>query len=249
MDPCRYFNERPQMAIAFSGGVDSTCLAWLAVHYSPRVRGYYVSTPFQPSGDRDRAVALAQQLGMELTVLELDILSCPEVTANPADRCYHCKSRMFRAICAAAKADGFHLVADGTNASDEEADRPGLRALRELSVISPLRELELCKDQIRQICKTAGLPNWDQPAYACLATRIPTGCPITDADLRRTERAEAFLSSLGFSDLRVRLHGDMAKLQLPVSQLPALLRHREQVLEGLKRYYPSVVLDLEVRDG
>ena len=141
------------------------------------------------------------------------------------------------------------MLLDGTNASDDASDRPGMRALRELEVRSPLREAGLTKQEIRRLSKEAGLFTHDKPAYACLATRIPTGTKITAQNLRRTELAEAYLMQLGFSDVRIRLLGDAARLQLRPEQLPRLLEHRQAIVAELKKYYSSVLLDLEVRNG
>ena len=136
---------------------------------------------------------------------------------------------------------------DGTNASDDAGDRPGMRALRELSVRSPLRECGLTKRDVRMLSRDAGLFTWDKPAYACLATRIPTGQPITARDLAVTEAAESDLFSLGFTDFRVRLVGRSAKIQLPAAQMPRLLECRQEILQRLGPDYDGVWLDLEGR--
>ena len=242
-----FFAQNPRPALAFSGGVDSAYLLYAAHRAGAEVRAYYVSSAFQPQFELEDAKRLAGSLSVPLTVLSVDILSNRTVTANPSERCYHCKRAIFSAILAAAKADGYAPVLDGTNASDQDADRPGMRALRELGVRSPLRECGLTKPEVRRLSREAGLFTWDKPAYACLATRIPTGTAITRADLARTERAERFLAGLGFTDFRVRLLGDAAKLQLPASQLSALLAQRETILRELKKDYSDVLLDLEVR--
>lgn len=242
-----FFQKEPEAALAFSGGTDSACLLWAAVKYAKRVTAYYVKSPFQPQFELEDARRLASELGAGLRVLELDVLSDPVIAANPPDRCYHCKRRIFSAITAAARGDGFSLLLDGTNASDSAGDRPGMRALAELSVRSPLRECGLTKADVRRLSKHAGLFTWDKPAYACLATRVPTGEALTREKLQRTERAEDFLSSLGFSDFRVRLLADCARIQLPAAQLPQLLAHREEILERLGQDYRGVLLDLEAR--
>ena len=248
MDIEHFFQEHPKVALAFSGGVDSAYLLYAAVKSGAQVRPYYVKTAFQPQFEYEDAQRLARELGVELVKLRLDVLEEPTITANPANRCYYCKQKIFTAIQNAARADGFSVLLDGTNASDQVTDRPGMQALQELSVLSPLRLCGLTKGEIRRLSKEAGLFTHDKPAYACLATRIPTGTPITAGDLQRTEICEAFLMGLGFSGFRIRLLGDSAKLQLPASQLPRLLTLREQVLRELKKYYSGVLLDLEVRD-
>lgn len=156
---------------------------------------------------------------------------------------------IFSAIAQAAREDGFTTILDGTNASDDAGDRPGMRALQELSVLSPLRECGLTKPEIRRLSKEAGLFTWDKPAYACLATRIPTGTAITADQLERTEAAENHLFSLGFTDFRVRLQGDAAKLQVPAAQFPKVLENRDMILSELKKWYSTVLLDLEARDA
>lgn len=245
----QFFQEHPCVAIALSGGVDSAYLLYAAKENGANIRAYYAKSPFQPQFEHEDALRLARELHVPMTVLELDILSDPAIASNPQNRCYYCKRRIFSTIAEAAAKDGFSLILDGTNASDDAADRPGMQALRELRVLSPLRECGLTKEKIRQLSKDAGLFTHDKPAYACLATRIPTGTPITQELLSRTERSEDLLRNLGFSDFRIRLMGDAAKIQLPESQIPILLLHREAILATFKRDYSAVLLDLEVRNG
>lgn len=247
MDLRAYFSGHPEAAVALSGGVDSAVLLNAAARYARRVQAYCVHAGFQPAFELADARALAQRLGVKLTVLSPDVLGDPAVRANRADRCYHCKRAIFSAIVQAAREDGFSLVVDGTNASDDADDRPGMRALRELGVQSPLRLCGLGKQEIRRLAKEVGLPVWDKPAYACLATRIAQGEEITPEKLRVTEQAEDFLRSLGFSDFRVRTQNGQARIQLRQEQLPLLLERRAEVLERLGALYTAVLLDLEVR--
>ena len=247
MELSEFFTQHPQVALAFSGGVDSAYLLYTAVKSGARVQAYYVKTAFQPQFEYEDALRLAGQLGAPMATLYLDVLEDADVTANPANRCYYCKRRIFTAITSAARRDGFQVLLDGTNASDQVSDRPGMKALQELSVLSPLRLCGLTKDEIRRRSRQAGLFTWDKPAYACLATRIPTGTAITQADLEKTERCEAFLMGLGFSGFRLRLMDGCARLEMPESQLPALLAQREAVVRELKKDYKKVLLDLEVR--
>lgn len=242
-----FFQENPNVAIAFSGGADSAYLLCAAVQNGANAKAYYVKSAFQPQFELEDALHLAGQLEMNLEVLELDILALDAIASNPSDRCYHCKKAIFTAIAEAARRDGFPILLDGTNASDEEGDRPGMRALRELSVRSPLRECGLSKQQIRQLSREAGLFTWDKPAYACLATRIPAGETITREKLLSTENAENYLFSLGFTDFRVRMQGTAARLQFPADQLGSVLEQRETILSELKKTYSSVLLDLEAR--
>lgn len=247
MELKQFFEQCPEAAIAFSGGVDSAFLLYAAKKYAGRIKAYYVKTAFQPAFELEDARRLAQELGAEMEILDVDILCHPEIVSNPSNRCYHCKRELFTQILQAAKRDGFSVLLDGTNASDEASDRPGMRALAELSVRSPLRECALTKNMIRDLSREAGLFTHDKPAYACLATRIPTGEDITPEKLRRTEAVEGFLSALGFRDFRVRSVGDMAKLQVRETDLPLILMHRGIILTELKKYYSGVTLDLEVR--
>ena len=247
MELSEFFRENPRAALGFSGGVDSAYLLWAGLHWGADIRPYYVKTAFQPQFELEDALRLGRELGVEVTVLEQDILSHPLVAANPADRCYHCKSALFGALAQAAAQDGYSLIIDGTNASDDAGDRPGMRALKELSVRSPLRECGLTKGVIRETSKEAGLFTWDKPAYACLATRIPTGVPITGEILRRVEQAEDQLFQMGYTDFRVRVLEGAARLQFPQSQLERAFREREAIRQALGETFPEVLLDLKTR--
>lgn len=247
MELKEFFWENPKVAVAFSGGVDSSYLLYAAKQYAKEVRAYYVSAEFQPKFEYEDAMRLAKEIGAQVSVIRLSALAVPGVAENPANRCYYCKQGIFGAIWRAAKEDGFSVLLDGTNASDDAGDRPGMKALAELSVRSPLRECGLTKAQIRELSKEAGLFTWDKPAYACLATRIPTGEVITKEKLARTEAAEGFLFSLGFKDFRVRSKEGHARIQLPEAQWGLLMQHRAEILQELSKYYETVSLDLKVR--
>lgn len=247
MDLQAFFQAHPRAAVAFSGGVDSAYLLWAARASGATVRAYYVKSPFQPLFELLDAVKLCRMLAVPLTVLPVDVLSDEAIAQNDDLRCYHCKRWIFTAILEAAARDGFDLLLDGTNASDEAADRPGMRALSELEVLSPLRLSALTKAEIRQRSREAGLFTHDKPAYACLATRIPTGTAITREALRAAETAEGYLAALGFSDFRVRYFDGAARIQVREAQLPRLLACREEILRQLSPLYDGVLLDLEVR--
>ena len=247
MDLATFFKENPKAAVAFSGGVDSAYLLYAASKYGMQIKAYYVKTAFQPQFELDNARCIADELHIDMAVIEEDILKQEQIMINPPERCYFCKKRLFSLIMQAAKSDGFSLLLDGTNASDDVSNRPGMKALKELSVRSPLRECGLTKEAIRKLSKEAGLFTWDKPAYACLATRIPTGTVITAEKLSNTEKAEDYLHKLGFTDFRVRLFADCAKIQVPENQLDKLLKYRVDILKELKKYYTDVLLDLEVR--
>lgn len=242
-----FFKNNPKVAIAFSGGVDSAYLLYAAKTFGAEAKAYYVASEFQPEFEKRDALCLAAELDTDMRVLPLQVLCDPNVRANPSDRCYYCKKQIFSAIVNAAAEDGFSVILDGSNASDDAGDRPGMRVLREMSVRSPLRECGLTKAQIRELSKEAGLFTWDKLAYACLATRIPAGEEITAEKLQTTELAEDFLFSLGLTDFRVRFQNGHARLQVPENQIQAVLSRRTDILDKLKLYYKSISLDLEVR--
>lgn len=242
-----FFQECPKVALGFSGGVDSAYLLYAALDHGAQVRPYFIKTAFQPQFELEDARRLCAQLGVELTVLELDVLQIPGVAENPPDRCYHCKRALFGRLRQQAQADGYTVLIDGTNASDDAGDRPGMRALGELSVRSPLRECGISKAQVRALSKEAGLFTWDKPAYACLATRVPTGEAIAPETLRKVEAAEEALFSLGYSDLRVRVFHGAARLQLPGQQLEQAAKEREAISQALSPWFDTVLLDLKER--
>ena len=243
----QFFQENPRCALGFSGGVDSAYLLYAGVKAGADIRPYFIKTAFQPAFELADAQKLAAGLGVEVTVLELDALADPKVAANPADRCYYCKQNLFRTLKERAIADGYPVLLDGTNASDEAGDRPGMRALTELSVRSPLRECGLTKAEIRARSREAGLFTWDKPAYACLATRVPAGEAITAETLARVEGAEDALFRLGYTDFRVRVFHSAARLQLPRGQMERAVREAETIQAALKPYFTPILLDLEGR--
>ena len=243
----QFFQENPRCALGFSGGVDSAYLLYAGVKAGADIKPYFIKTAFQPAFELADAQKLAEGLGVEVTVLELDALADPRVAANPADRCYYCKQNLFRTLKERAIADGYPVLLDGTNASDEAGDRPGMRALAELSVRSPLRECGLTKAEIRARSREAGLFTWDKPAYACLATRVPAGEAITADLLARVEGAEDALFRLGYTDFRVRVFHSAARIQLPRGQMERAVREAETIQAALKPYFTPILLDLEGR--
>ena len=247
MELQEFWREHPSAALAFSGGADSAFLLWSAVRAGADVTAYFVKTEFQPAFELEDARRLARELGARLTVLEHTALDAPAVSANGPDRCYHCKKRIFSAIAREAARDGYPVLLDGTNASDDPGDRPGVKALEKLHVLSPLRLCGLTKEEIRHRSREAGLFTWNKPAYACLATRIPTGTPITAEALSDVEAAEGAVAALGFTDFRVRLTAEGCRLQFPEEQLSRALRRREALLESLRPWFSAVTLDLAPR--
>ena len=242
-----FFTEHKKVALAFSGGVDSAYLLYKAKACGADVKPYFVKSQFQPDFEEEDARRLVSQLGMSFTKIDLDVLKEAAVRENPADRCYYCKQCIFDALIAAAEQDGYPMVMDGTNASDQEEDRPGMRALRERKVVSPLKEAGLTKEQIRDLSKEAGLFTWDKPSYACLATRIPTGTSITEASLKKIEVGETWLWKLGFRDFRLRLFHEGARLEFQPEQMEMAIAKRKEIIEGLKPYFDKVLLDMEGR--
>ena len=242
-----FFRAHPKAAVAFSGGVDSAFLLWAAKKYGCDVTAYFADSPFQPGFARGFAEDVAARIGAPLKILQVDILALEDVRKNPKNRCYFCKKAMFSTLWEAVRADGYTVLLDGNNASDDAGDRPGMRALEELSVLSPLRLCGLTKYEIRRRSKEAGLPTWDLPAYACLATRIPTDRAVTEADLKKVDLAESYLRSLGFSDLRLRLRPEGALLQLPASQFPQFEAQKAEITAYLQEYFPKVALDPQPR--
>ena len=242
-----FFKTYPSAAVAFSGGADSAYLLYAAKRYAKDVTAYYVKTEFQPEFELEDAKRLARELKADMRIINLSVFDTEEIIENPPERCYHCKKKIFGAIMEAAAKDGYSVLIDGTNASDDADDRPGMRALRELEVLSPLRICGITKPEVRRLSKEAGIFTWDKPAYACLATRIPSGEEITREKLKATEEAEKCMFSLGFTDFRVRSAGGNARLQIREEQIPLLVEKRSEILADLKKYYKTVSLDLEVR--
>ena len=245
----QFFMENPVGALAFSGGTDSSLLVWAAKRYGKDWRAYFVQSAFQPAFELTDAQKVAEKCGMPLTVIPMDIFACPEVIKNPEDRCYFCKRRVFSEILARAKGDGYTLVIDGTNASDNASDRPGMRALAELSVRSPLRECGIAKGDVRELAREAGLFIWNKPSYACLATRVPAGTEITAKALEKAERSEACLARMGFQDFRVRVCGDIALLQFTDNQFDYAFQRKDDIRSLLQADFAAVAIDLLPRSS
>ncbi len=244
----QFFQEHPNTAVAFSGGTDSACLLCKAKQDAKKTAAIYVKTPFQPAFELADAQHFCELFDLPLLVIEYDILQDERVTANDADRCYRCKSALFAQIKSAAEAMGLPEVADGTNASDDAEDRPGMRALEELGILSPFRLCGITKDQIREESRRLGLFTADKPSYACLATRIPTGMPITARTLEKVETAETALAAMGFSDFRVRCTPEGgAKLEIKEDQLSLALEKWDPVCEILRPLFGDISLSRDFR--
>ena len=239
-----------RVALGFSGGVDSTLLLResLAVLGEENVLALIADTPSLPRKEFAEALRLAEKLGAACLVVDPDELSDPDYAANPADRCYFCKKHLFGLVAKIAAEKGFATVLDGNNADDSGDYRPGRRAALELGVQSPLMEAGLTKGEIRQLSARAGLPTADKPAMACLASRIPYGTPVTAGVLAQVERAEEALRAAGFAQCRVRHHGEVARIEVAVNELPRMLDAavREKIVRETKAAgYRYVTLDLQ----
>lgn len=243
----RFFERHTRIALAFSGGVDSAYLLYAAKACGCDVRAYYGKSAFQPAFELRDAVRLCERLGVEMSVVDIDILSVPQVAENPANRCYFCKRALFSGMMAVAKADGYGIMIDGTNASDDASDRPGMKALAELKVMSPLRECGITKQALREYSRRANLFTWNKQAYACLATRVPTRTKITPELLEKVESAEEALFRLGFTDFRIRIYEGAARLQLPGDQMERAVKMRSDIREAVETYFPVVMMDLKDR--
>lgn len=230
--------ERP--VLAFSGGVDSAYLLYACRESGTDIVPYFVKGAFQTEKELKRARDLASSLGFDLAVLQFDVMSRDEILENTGERCYLCKRAIMGLIIDEAGRGGRNAVFDGTNASDDTGERPGMRVLGEMGIRSPLREAGLTKQDIRKLSKMAGLPTWNMPSDSCLATRIPQGTRITMEDLVRTETAEADIRELGFRDFRVRTVGRGALLETDAAQSDLLDKNRQIVEQTLLKYYDSV---------
>lgn len=243
-----FFNINNKVALGLSGGVDSAYLLYAGIESGADIRPYFIKTAFQPTFELNDAKRLASFLGVELSIIEMDILSDCKVSENSKARCYNCKRKMFTALRERALEDGYTIIIDGTNASDKTEDRPGMKAINELLVLSPLRECGLTKPEIRELSREAGLFTWNKPEYACLATRVPNGNQITEDLLLKIENSENALYKLGFRDCRIRIFHDAARIQLQESQLKLAIELKKDIIKNLKPYFETILLDLNGRE-
>ena len=243
----QFFGENPKIALAFSGGVDSAYLMYAAAQCGCDCKAYYVKSQFQPEFELEHGKELSKEIGVPMEILPLDVLSEQVVVDNPSNRCYYCKNAIFGSLLTAIKKDGHSLLMDGTNASDDADDRPGMKALKELKILSPLRLCGITKTEIRKFSKEAGLFTWNKPAYACLATRIATGQVITAQMLEAIQTSESYLFGLGYSDFRIRVEGTTAKIQMTSGQIEQFIKDREAIYEKIKPNFDEIVLDLKTR--
>ena len=235
-------------AIAFSGGVDSSFLLKTAADVlGDRAAAFTAAPPFVPRRELSEAAAFCRENGIRQIVLPAESFLLEGARKNPPDRCYRCKTELFSRIRERALEEGFQTVAEGSNADDLLDYRPGMRALRELGIQSPLLEAGLGKAEIRELSREMGLPTWDKPSFACLASRFPVGEEISDEKLRMIDRSEQFLLNCGFRQFRVRLHGSLARIELLPEELEKAAEPdmRGRITEALQAYgFRYVTLDL-----
>jgi len=242
-------NLRPlrKVVLAFSGGVDSTfLLAVLSRDPERKVMAVTALSPTHPQQEQAGARDLARLFSAEHREISGEEIHLKGFRTNPPERCYHCKKHLFAKIEEIRKQEGYEVVLDGSNADDLSDFRPGLRALQELEVRSPLQEEGLTKDEIRNLSREMGLPTWDKPSLACLASRIPYGTEITEDVLTRIDRCEAFLMKRVQGSVRVRYHGDLARIEVAPQALAVLVEEREALVRFFKEQgFIYVTIDLE----
>jgi uncharacterized protein len=246
----RIIKECSGALIAFSGGVDSTYLLSVAVGAlgPANVLAVTIESPVVPPAEINEACKIARSLEVEHIVLKVDTIDTEEIRNNRPDRCYHCKKIIFEQMLAIAEERGLSCVFEASNCDDKSDYRPGLRAIGELGIRSPLIEADLTKEEIRVLSKERDLPTWNKPALACLATRIPYNEPLTKEKLEQVRIAEEYVCSAGFTSCRLRHHGSVARIEVPPSEIDRLLdgstRHR--IVERLRELgFTYIVVDLE----
>ncbi len=241
--------EMQSAIIAFSGGVDSAYLAYIATReLGDRALAVTGESPSYPDFQRQDALAVVQQFAIPHETIITEEIHDPNYQANPTNRCYFCKHELFDKLTVLANQRGFAVVCDGNNADDVGDYRPGRKAAAELQVRSPLIEANLTKADIRVLAHAAGLPMWDRPASACLSSRIPYGLPVTIQKLSDIERGEAALRILGFHQMRVRHHNDIARIEIAPDELPRALtlEMTQQIVASFRRIgFKYIALDLE----
>jgi uncharacterized protein len=234
------------LIVAYSGGVDSAVVLAVAVEeLGDRVLACIGVSPSYPQREMQDAIDLARSMGAAVRTIDTEEHLDPLYAANPANRCYYCKTHLHDRLRDIATAEGYQTVVDGNNASDDTGDRPGMTAAAEHGVRSPLRDAGLTKADVREIARRMNLRVWDKPAMACLSSRVPTGIAITPQLLQQVEKAEDVLAKLGFRQFRVRHHGQVARIELRDVDLPQAIELREAIVTGVRAAgYRHVSLDL-----
>ncbi len=249
---CVYLEQhiREGIGIAFSGGVDSSLLLKIACDIgrmnSLSVLAITFETKLHPHGDLEEARSIALGFGAIHKTIEVDEFADPQIMYNPEDRCYRCKNLLFRTLISEAKQAGYQFQIDGTNYDDRNAYRPGMRALKELNIHSPLLELEITKAQIRSLAAELGIPSSDKPSAPCLATRLPYGAKLDFDILERIDLGEQYIKTFGFYNVRLRLHQDILRIEIDKRDFEKLIKHQEAILSKIKDLgFLYVTLDLE----
>lgn len=242
----QYLKGKGKVMIAFSGGVDSTFLLKAAKDaLGDEVKAVTIKSPYIPNWEVEEALEFVKELGVQHELVEVKVIA-DSITNNPKDRCYLCKTFIFSQIIEKAHREGYNFVCDGTNFDDTKDYRPGMVALKELGVISPLLDCGYTKEAIRKQSKVLGLPTWNKPPYACLMTRLPYDTQVNIEDLRKIEAAEKYMMSLGFKAVRVRHHGDLARIEVDPSARKNLFSEKlldEIGTEVKKLGYAYVTID------
>ncbi|HWT26737.1 MAG TPA: ATP-dependent sacrificial sulfur transferase LarE [Mobilitalea sp.] len=238
------------IGIAFSGGVDSSLLLRIACDvgkkHNKQVLAITFETKLHPHGDLDEAKALALSFGAVHKTIEVDEFADPEIMHNPVDRCYRCKNLLFRTLIKTANEEGYHFLIDGSNFDDLKAYRPGMKALKELGIHSPLLELQVTKAQIRSLAAELGIASSDKPSAPCLATRLPYGATLDFDLLAKIDQGEKIIRQFGFYNVRLRAHGDIIRIEIDKKDFAKFLEHQEEILKKLKELdFVYITLDLE----